>query len=319
MGWLSHLRRSLLARRLGGALALTAALLLCPAPVPGGLAWDLGMAVGYVALAFTATLYVYPLRGEGLPHKRLFTLSQHRRIGWTALILSSVHVALLLGAEPLIGRYLLPSAPLYMLCGLVALIALGALVATGLLGRSALRRPDTPRTSLSLHAVLAALLLALLAAHLIGSAQLLDRPIKVLTGSLLLLLPLAWTAHRAARHKARLLTTVAPCCLAVIALLLLPTPKASSRLLEPAAAPATLPTHFPHEKHTKVNCVVCHHNFIDKTGIGSCLDCHRSARTDLTQSAEATFHTFCRNCHSQLAQTTTKHGPTRACSGCHRS
>jgi hypothetical protein len=327
MGWLPHLRRSLTFRRLAGALVLGAALLVCPLPAPGGAIWDIGIGLGYVAVPIILTLYIYPLRGEGLPHRRLFTLSQHRRVGWAVLILSGLHVAILVAAQPLVGHYLLPSAPYYMLAGLAGLIALGLLIATGLSARQALRRSGSSTASLSSHAVLAPLLSALIAAHLIGSGQLLDTRSKVLTSCLLLAIPLLWTANRSLRRRARqdgarashVLTTVVPCCLAAIVLFLLPVPIASSRLLQPATPPAPLPVHFPHEKHTTVNCVTCHHNFVDKTGIGSCLDCHRSARADLTRSAEATFHTFCRNCHSQLAATTAKHGPTRACSPCHTS
>jgi Class III cytochrome C family len=346
MRWLAHLRRSLAVRRVGIALALSAALLLCPLPASGGTLWDIGMGTGYVALVLATTLYMYPLRGDGLPHRRLFTLSQHRRIGWIALTLGALHAAILLLAQPLVGHYLLPSAPLYMLLGLTALIALAVLVATGLAARSTLRKtlapgtspprpsqPHAPRASVSTHAILAALLPALIAAHLVGSAQLIDGRTKASTACLLLALPLLWAAYRGThRHRVpeagprvfpttrtplRLLTTVIPCCAAAVTLLLLPIPAATPRLLQPATRPSTLPVHFPHEKHTTVNCVICHHNFIDKTGIGSCLDCHRSPRPDLTQSPEATFHTFCRDCHTQLARTTSKHGPTRSCSTCH--
>ena len=116
-----------------------------------------------------------------------------------------------------------------------------------------------------------------------------------------------------------LLRIALPGCVAAAALLLLPVPTATSHLLEPAIRPELVAVHFPHEKHTKVSCVTCHHNFVDKTGLGSCLDCHRSNRADLTASAEATFHVFCRGCHTQLAETHAgeAHGPTRACSDCH--
>jgi predicted CXXCH cytochrome family protein len=329
MTWLAHLRRSLPVRRVVTALALTAALLLCPLPASGGVLWDIGMAFGYAALVCAATLYLYPLRGEGLPHRRLFTLSQHRRIGWIAVSLGALHGVILLGAQPLIWHYLLPSAPIYMVLGLAALIVLAVLVATGLSARTALRKAPAPKTaparipspaSVSSHAVLAALLLALIGAHLIGSAQLLDKPAKAITACLLLAIPLLWAAYRGMRRRTsvRLLTTVLPCCVAVIALLLLPLPTASSRLLQQPTPPALLPLSFPHETHTSVNCVTCHHNFVDKTGIGSCLDCHRSNRADLTESAEATFHTFCRGCHTQLAYVAAaKHGPTRSCVACH--
>jgi hypothetical protein len=375
----THHRPSLV-RRIGLACALVAALLLCPLPASGGILWDIGIAVGYAALVVAVTLYLYPLRGEGLPHKRLFTLSQHRRIGWIALVLGLLHAAILLVSQPLVGHYLLPSAPLYMLLGLTALIALAILVATGLAARSALRSastrgtkasephihktpdksPDTPSSttsparailpSVSTHAILAALLLTLTAAHILGSHQLANKPAKIITVCLLLVLPLLWTAFRVTRRRQPrkgnsqrgragtptrvptsvstgvptrtplpLLPTLLPNCAAAAILFLLPIPTATSHLLQPATTPSLLPLYFPHEKHTTVDCVTCHHNFIDKTGVGSCLECHRSSQPDLTQSAEATFHTFCRNCHTDLAQTTDKHGPTRACSTCHVS
>jgi hypothetical protein len=340
----------------GLACALLAGVLLWPLPASGGYGWDIGIAVGYAGLGFAATLYLFPLRGEGLPHRRLFTLSQHRRLGWITLILSLVHVAMLLIVQPQVGHYLLPSAPVYMLFGTIALIALATLVATGLSARktmhkapprgaapraqhavtrpgafvqgssvvvppargpSAAARP-TPLT-IPTHAVLAALLLACLGIHIVGSGQLADRPAKIITLCLLLALPLVWAAlwRKGPRDRGRLPTLV-PSVVATIILFLLPLPIATPQLLRPAATPLLLPVSFPHEKHTTVGCVLCHHNFTDKTGAGSCLDCHRSTtRTDLKASAEATFHTFCRNCHTQLAETTSRHGPTRACSACH--
>jgi hypothetical protein len=324
MHWLTHLRRSLWARRLVGAIGLGAAIALCPLPASGGTLWDIGIGVGYAALAGVATLYLYPLRGDGLPHRRLSTLSQHRRTGWAALALGILHRALLLVAEPLSSRYLLPSTPLYMLSGIAALLALAILVSTGLSARAAQRRqsmPKPPPTTVMAHTCLAALVLALIAAHIVGSHQLIDTRVKTLTLCLLLAIPLAWAAlrrsHRTPIRASRLLTTTLPSCAAIALLALLPFPTASSRFLEPVTSPPTLPTHFPHDKHTTVNCVTCHHNFVDRTGIGSCLDCHRRPRPDLAQSAEATFHTFCRDCHTQLAATTTQHGPTRSCSACH--
>ena len=336
MSWLTHLRRPSLVRRVGVASALAGALVLCPWPASGGLVWDVGIAIGYLALVSAATLYLYPLRGEGLPHRRLFTLSQHRRIGWIVLILGLLHAAILLVVQPLIGHYLLPSAPLYMLLGLVALIFLAILVASGLSARTALRKASVPRasrdssstdprigaraplpTSVSIHAILAALLLALIAAHILGSHQLVDEPAKAITLCALLALPLLWAAFRIALRRWALLPTVLPSCIAAAILFLLPIPTAAPHLLAPATTPAPLPAYFPHEKHTTVNCITCHHNFVDKTGIGSCIDCHRSSRSDLPESAEATFHTFCRTCHTELAQTTSKHGPTRSCSSCH--
>ena len=169
-------------RRTGIACAFAAALLLSPLPASAGFIWDITAGVGYGSLVFAVALYLYPLRGEGIPHRRLFTVSQHRRIGWIALILGVLHAVILCVAQPLTGHYLLPSAPLYMLCGIVALIALAVLVATGISARSKLRRGAPAGASdVATHAVLAALLLGLLGAHIVGSGQLVDRPIKTVT------------------------------------------------------------------------------------------------------------------------------------------
>src|SRR5277367_6002808 len=312
----SHLRRA------GIASAVAAALLLLPLPASAGFCWNLGAAVGYASLVFTVALYLYPLRGEGIPHRRLFTVSQHRRIGWIALILGLVHAAILLAAQPQTGRYLLPSAPLYMLCGTAALIALAVLVATGISARSKLRRgaqAGASSSGVATHAALAALLLGLLGAHIVGSGQLIDRPIKSVTSSVLLGLALLCTAWRPriASNRARLPWTLAATCITVATLALLPTPIGGQRLLQPAMTPSPLHAFFPHEQHRSVDCVACHHNFIDKTGAGNCYDCHRSTRPDLHQASEATFHEFCRGCHLQLALERRKHGPVRECSQCH--
>ncbi|HEY5263734.1 MAG TPA: cytochrome c3 family protein, partial [Steroidobacteraceae bacterium] len=239
---------------------------------------------------------------------RIFSLSQHRRIGWIALYLAATHAVWLLAAQPLIGHYLLPSAPLYMLCGLAAFIALAILVATGI------------RARITAHAALAALLLALLGAHIIGSGQMIDRPAKVITTCALLGLAVFGSVWRRGivRSRARSLWTLIPSCIALVVLALLPTPTGRSLLLYPAMVPPLVEVHFPHEKHTAVNCITCHHNFADKTGLDNCLDCHRSARRDLPQPAEVTFHVFCRDCHREFARLgEDKHGPVRECSGCH--
>lgn len=281
--------------------------------------------MGYIAAAVALVLYLYPLRGAGLPgkalpHRRLLTVSQHRRLGWVALCLAAVHALILFAVEPLTFHYALPSAPLYMLCGIGALAALALLVPTGLSSRSVLRH--TPgRSGVGLwHAVLAALFVGLLGAHLVGSGQLIDTLPKQFSLCILLALPVFWAVLRPrnelmrAGHWATLVLSFA----LAAALLLLPMRPSAARLLEPATRPSgMLPVHFPHELHMSVNCVVCHHNFRDATGTANCIDCHRSRREDLPHSSEQTFHIFCRQCHHDLALEGRKHGPTRACQSCH--
>jgi hypothetical protein len=201
-------------------------------------------------------------------------------------------------------------------------------VATGISARSKLRRGAPAAASagassftVTTHAVLAALLLGLLGAHVVGSGQLIDRPIKSVASGVLLALALLCTAWRplSARIRPRLPWTLVASCITVAALALLPAPIGGLRLLQPAVTPSTLHAFFPHEQHRSVDCVACHHNFIDKTGTGNCYDCHRSARPDLHQASEATFHEFCRGCHVKLAlERSEKHGPVRECSGCHK-
>ena len=179
--------------RVGFGCVLLAALLVFPLPPSGGMLWDIGMGTGYATLVVAVTLYLFPLRGEGLPHRRLFTLAQHKVLGWIALALCLLHITILLIAQPLAWHYLWPSTPIYMMFGITALIALAVLVATGLAARSAHRkarfdpgtassRPPTTRSgSVTTHFVLAAVLLGLIAGHILGSRQILDQPTKVVT------------------------------------------------------------------------------------------------------------------------------------------
>jgi len=302
-------------RRIAIALALGGALLVSYPAVSGGLFWDLGAACGYVCLILFVCLYVFPVRGDGLPHARLLGLSQHKTIGWCVLGAAAAHVAVVLLAEPLSTRYLLPSAPLFMWFGFIAFLAVVALVITGLSARSLMRRsPSTSRATL--HVVLAALLMLTVCGHVIGSSQLLSGAIKTLVVSLLLCIPLGWYAFR--RRPGRVTARRASHVAAVGLIALLPATTAKQFLLEPVARPAAIALNFPHDLHTSVSCVMCHHNYVDHTGTTACIECHRSSRTDLVRSSEATFHTFCRDCHTQLALDSHKHGPTRSCAACHQ-
>lgn len=308
-----------------GVCALLGVLLLWPAPAAGGLAWDAGIAVGYGAVALALVLYLYPLRGVGLrgdalPHRRLLTVTQHRRFGWIVLGLTALHVFIALASQPLTLHYLLPSAPLYMLCGIGALAALAVLVPTGLATRTALRRAPARSGVGIAHAVLAALFLAFLGAHLVGSGQLIDTVPKAIGLCVLLALPAFWLVLRMRNERLHMRhwAALSISCGAAAVLLVLPVQPTAARLLEPLVRPSgTLPVHFPHELHMSVNCVTCHHNFRDGTGTANCIDCHRSTRSDLPHSSEATFHPFCRQCHHDRALEGLEHGPTRACAACH--
>jgi hypothetical protein len=309
-------------RRIAIAVVVGGVLLVSPPAVSGGPLWDAGIAFGYVCVVLALCLYLFPVRGDGLPHNRLFGLTQHRLVGWLTLGAVSLHVVILLAAQPSVGRYLLFSAPIFMWCGIVALIATGVLVQTGLSTRLAMRRSpttDRPVKLATLHLVLAAAMILAACAHIIGSGQLVGGALKTAIVLLLVALPLTWFAVRPRPRRApggllRSVTHVA----AVALIPLVPSSSTSRLLLEPVTRPAHIELNFPHEKHTSVNCAACHHNFVDRTGVLSCVECHRSNRPDLPRSNEATFHVFCRDCHSGLAvEGGVQHGPTRACSSCH--
>jgi hypothetical protein len=316
-------------RRLVVAVLLSGLLLASPPAASGGVIWDIGIVSGYVCVVLAIFLYVYPLRGDGLPHGRLLGMSQHRRIGWWTLAAALTHVAVLVAVQPSTGRYLLPSAPIFMWFGVAALLIAATLIQTGLSARAAMRRSKSPARSATLHVVLAAILFLALCAHVMGSGQLVSGVSKTATLCLLLALPLAWFAlrPRILRSKTRKTGIAAGVSQnrlrrashigAVVLIALLPAPLASRLLLEPAARPSPIAVNFPHDSHTSVNCIACHHNFVDHTGVTGCVDCHRSQRPDLPRSSEATFHSFCRDCHTQLALEGVRHGPTRACSTCH--
>lgn len=289
-------------RRVGLALLLAVWLLMSPPAVSGGLVWDLGMACGYAAAVILICMFAFPLRGDGLPRDRLLAHSQHRLLGWVVLVTAAAHVAVLLARQTLITRYLVPSAPIFMWCGAIALIL--ALTLVKYAGRW--------------HTLMAVGMGLTSWAHLVGSGQALAGMLKTSAAGILLALPILWFSYRKRTAASRQRATRYVAGVATIVIVpLLPAPTASRLLLAPAARPDFAPIIFPHETHTSVNCVVCHHNFTDHTGVAGCVDCHRSQRTDLPQSSEATFHVFCRECHSRLANEGVRHGPTRACDSCH--
>ena len=84
----------------------------------------------------------------------------------------------------------------------------------------------------------------------------------------------------------------------------------------PHPAGNMLAVNFAHADHIEQNCVVCHHNFVDDTGIGMCFDCHKTD-PEVAPLIEEQFHDLCRNCHLEEQAASGEHGPTRQCIDCH--
>jgi Ferric reductase like transmembrane component/Class III cytochrome C family len=318
-------------------LALAAVGAAALGAVGAGRAWGLADGLGLLSLFLAVAVTAWPVRPRVAPTPRATTLSLHRLLGFLALGLALLHTAGLVVAEPLLLEHLKPTAPVFMLAGLLALVLLGVLCVTGLWS---VRRhfPGSGAFQL-IHIALAALLLVLLGVHAIGAARYLraapERGAFVLAVVVSLLVVLRARRHgrRPAQGAGPLSRLVADSVSArhgvLLALVILGAAGALCVLLLPAARAtstgvlatrhATLPLDFPHERHRAVNCVACHHNFTDHTGAATCVACHRSARADLKLPAEPRFHGFCEGCHEQMTDAAGHRGPVRACGRCHRA
>ncbi len=77
-----------------------------------------------------------------------------------------------------------------------------------------------------------------------------------------------------------------------------------------------LHVNFEHTTHKEVQCVSCHHNFIDTSGHGICYHCHKY-HAEVAVSIEEMFHTFCRDCHRETKTEGEAAAPVRQCGTCH--
>jgi Class III cytochrome C family len=77
-----------------------------------------------------------------------------------------------------------------------------------------------------------------------------------------------------------------------------------------------LPLTFAHVDHRSVNCITCHHNFVDSTGQGLCINCHKT-NSKVRLEIEPIFHTLCRDCHVAKRTSGEDAGPVRRCADCH--
>jgi hypothetical protein len=89
----------------------------------GGIAWDLLVAAGYMGLVLLAFLGWESEVPASRPRLRL-----HRNLALLATVLVVAHAIGFVLADPILIEYLLPTAPLYMLVGVVA--GIGLLIVT---------------------------------------------------------------------------------------------------------------------------------------------------------------------------------------------
>ncbi len=143
------------------------ALLVNPGLPGNGLVWDFAVALGFGALALMATMFVLTARFRRLtaPFGIDAIYFFHRQIAYVIALMVLLHPLLLLAEEPLLVEYLKPSAPPYMLAGVVSFAALAALVASSVARRALHLHYDLWRR---VHVACAVLAVGAAAAHILG-------------------------------------------------------------------------------------------------------------------------------------------------------
>lgn len=189
-------RLALAAAVLGYLLAPLVALdLRGPAPVDPW--WDAAIGAGLAATGMLAVLPLLSARwwaAQTRDADRLRGVQMlHRQLSWWLLALLLAHLTGLVLLEPRVLDYLLPTAPGYMLAGLLALGLIAVLIATST-GR--MRHRWSHAGWRRWHAGMSAVAIGLTGWHLWGSAYWVATPTALLVAAWLLgvptLLTLAW-------------------------------------------------------------------------------------------------------------------------------
>jgi predicted CXXCH cytochrome family protein len=317
-------------RALGVGLAVAAAL-----PLFAGfttLGWESSEILGLAGAIACLALCGCPVRPRDSDPPVLLSLRRHEMLGWTALGAAVLHGLAAVLSDHGAVEYLKPTAPLYQLAGIAALVVLSVLTLTSVAGvRRRIWRSH--RNFQATHIIFGCLVAVLLAAHVITSGRYTagyGRRIvyfAVAAGGMAMLLrrrrgtgtsrePAVTRRLAFGRHSRLVVGVIAAALLSLGSLL---PGRALIALREPLLPRAqTLPLNFDHRKHTAINCLVCHHNYADGRGFDACIFCHRSARTDLKSGVEARFHDFCLNCHRHPGPALASHGPVSGCTICHQ-
>lgn len=314
----------------GAALVLLAATpALARLASPG---WEIAQFAGFASGLACILLCGCPVRPRDSAPPTLLSLHYHRLIGWAALVGAVLHVGGLLYADPTVIEYLKPTTPLYQLAGIAATVLLLVVILSSI--GSVRRLWASHRGFQATHVSLGILLVALIAVHVVvteryvgGAAQ---RALSLLVtiGAIAMLLRARapGIAGRGlsvrqllvfGRHARWVVSVVAIAAVAIAGL----TPGGVRAILrEPALdRMAALPLDFPHDKHADVNCLTCHHNYVDNRGFDTCVACHRGRRADLKEGVESRFHSFCFDCHRHPDKKFARHGPVSGCVACHQA
>jgi Class III cytochrome C family/Ferric reductase like transmembrane component len=293
--------------------------------------WETAQLTGLAGLIGCLLLCTLPVRPRRLASDSL-SLPKHELLGWLALGAALLHVVLLPVSDRRVTEHFRLTTPWYEWAGFLALAMLLALALPSC-ERIRGRLWSRHRNFQAWHVTIATLLVPAVAAHVVGTNRYIHGPGRVLAylaASAVALLALLRARARAqparrplgfinslafGRHSALILSIVAASVGLLSTLLASGTPLALRQA--PIARHEPLAIEFPHDKHRKVACLQCHHNFTDGRGDGSCVSCHRSGRGDLQLAAEPRFHDFCLRCHRNPPVDFERHGPVTGCTTCH--
>lgn len=293
-------------------------------------AWEASELLGLVGTLACLALCA-PVRPRESTPPVLLSLGRHELLGWIALAAGGLHVLWAVLSDATAVVYLMPTAPLYQLAGIAALLGLVLLVATSS-GSARRRLWKSHRNFQATHVALGCVLMVLVGAHVLAAARYTGGYgrralyLAVAAGGMALLLQRR-RGFEPARHESalrglafgrhsRLVAVVLGA--AMLALAPMITRRASVALREPLVGrQQQLPLNFDHGKHVAVNCLACHHNYADARGFDACIHCHRGPRADLLVGVEARFHDFCLDCHRHPDARLRHHGPVSGCAACH--
>jgi hypothetical protein len=156
-----------------GMVVLAILVWIPPLPMGSGKTIAILDLVGYGAVLCLLHLFSFPLRKRLSMPGGPVALSLHHRISDCGLLLAVAHTAGYLVMQPLTLDYLLPTAPIYMLAGLLALVLYIVATATSLHGPRRYLFASS-RWFQAVHIILATVLLFAVVLHLAGSGLFLN-------------------------------------------------------------------------------------------------------------------------------------------------
>ena len=146
--------------------------------MPVSIVWDFGNYFGFSAMALMLILFAYTSQPRRFPiFNGKFFVNLHKHLGYLALLFVLAHIIVLISYEPLLLEHLKPSAPYYMLSGLLASLAsLVLVVASVPFVRKKIwdRHTDFKNT----HVVLSVTVMVLIFIHILGSKFYVNSPLK---------------------------------------------------------------------------------------------------------------------------------------------